>query len=71
MYKLELGIVAHDNSKEVAWITLKFDKHLLILFLKKPINFGDDLSRIVVLRDIIGGFLRCSQNSRSYLLFKE
>ena len=42
--------ISRDNSKEVAPIALKFCMVICIYFFNNPIDFGDDLPKIVVFR---------------------
>ena len=45
-----VNFLSLDNSKEAARIALKFYIDIFICFLKNPIDFGEDLPKIVIFR---------------------
>ena len=45
-----VNFLSCDDSKEIAPIALKFCMDVCICFLKNPIDFGDDLPKIVSFR---------------------
>ena len=55
--------LSHDNSKRVAPIAPKFGTNILIYFLEKLNDFGENLSRIVVFPNL--------DKSPDSLLFKQ